>query len=126
MLSYNPNLKERARTLRSDMTEGEMRLWACLRRKQVEGVPFYRQKPIGEYIADFYAPRARLVVEVDGAQHVEPDHAKDDAERDAYLAGEGLLVLRFSNQQILQELDGVVAAISRVVADRLGRKLPRG
>jgi very-short-patch-repair endonuclease len=71
MLRYNPRLKGRARSLRATLTDAEQRLWTRLRRKQIPGVQFYRQKPIGKYIVDFYAPAARLVVEIDGSQHLE-------------------------------------------------------
>ncbi len=62
MLKYNRNNKSKARALRSHLTDAEQRLWSRLRRKQVLGVPFYRQKPIGEYIVDFHAPAAKLVM----------------------------------------------------------------
>ena len=70
MLKYNPALKDRARQLRAHMANSELALWSRLRLKQVLGVQVYRQKPIGNYIVDFYAPRAQLVVEVDGSQHL--------------------------------------------------------
>jgi very-short-patch-repair endonuclease len=78
MLRYNPRLKGRARSLRANLTDAEQRLWARLRRKQILGVQFYRQKPIGNYIADFYAPAAQLVVEVDGSQHLDLAQAEHD------------------------------------------------
>jgi very-short-patch-repair endonuclease len=65
MLNYNANLKDKARQLRKDLTDSEKALWSRLRNKQLLGIQFYRQKPIGEYIVDFFAPRAKLVVEVD-------------------------------------------------------------
>ena len=117
MLKYNPALKERARYLRKQMTDGEQELWSRLRLKQVLGVQFYRQKPIGNYIVDFYAPRARLVVELDGSQHLTPSHVQRDAQRDAYLAGLGLRVLRFSNSQVLMQLDAVVEVIFHTVVE---------
>jgi len=69
VIEYNRKLKERARRLRTQMTDSERALWERLRRKQVMAVQFYRQKPIGNYIVDFYAPRAKIVVEVDGSHH---------------------------------------------------------
>ena len=117
LLKYNPYLKRRARRLRSDMTEAEQLVWSKLRRKQILGVQFYRQKPIGDYIVDFYAPKARLVVEVDGSQHLKPNYAQRDAQRDAYLAGLGLIVLRFRNSQVLKELDPVAEVIFQTVAE---------
>ena len=99
MIKYNPKLKEEARRLRAQMTDSERTLWARLRRKQVHSVQFYTQKPIGNYIVDFYAPKAKLVVEVDGSQHKDSEYAAADSRRDAQLGSEGLRVLRFDNLQ---------------------------
>lgn len=96
MLKYNTSLKQPARKLRSDMTDAELLLWSRLRGKQVLGVQFYRQKPLGPYIVDFHAPAAKLVVEVDGAQHFEEAGQVSDRRRDAYLETLGLRVLRFA------------------------------
>ena len=85
-----PQAKEKARRLRAQMSDSERKLWARLRRKQVESVQCYTQRPIGNYIVDFYAPKAKLVVEVDGSQHMESQHVAMDSRRDAYLASEGL------------------------------------
>ncbi len=85
MLQYNRTLKHKARRLRKNMTDTERLLWSRLRRKQILGVQFYRQKPIGNYIVDFYAPKMKLVVEVDGSQHLEEKHLEEDKRRDAYL-----------------------------------------
>jgi hypothetical protein len=71
ILLYNNKLKYRARFLRKNMTESEQKLWSRLRGKQLLGVQFYRQKPIGNFIVDFFAPKAELLVEVDGSQHSE-------------------------------------------------------
>ncbi|MFH1887155.1 MAG: DUF559 domain-containing protein [Pseudomonadota bacterium] len=120
MLRYGDNLKERARDLRGKMTDAEQKLWARLRRKQFSGVQFYRQKPVGPYILDFYAPKARLVVEVDGSQHKEEIHREKDRERSKFLKGRGLEVLRFNNLQVLLETDAVVEVIFRFLEKRLG------
>ncbi len=124
MLKYNPALKEIARKLRAEMTGSEQRLWSRLRAKQLQGVQFYRQKPIGNYIVDFFAPRAKLAIEVDGSQHLDVDHVLQDAERDGYLAAQGLQVLHFNNLRVLQELDGVVDAIYQEVVERLNANPP--
>ena len=120
MLKYNPNLKQTARRLRKEITHCEQILWSRLRKKQLRGVQFYRQKPIGTYIVDFYAPKAKLVVEVDGSQHLSLDHRQNDAERDVYLASEGLRVLHFSNMQVLQEIDAVAGAILKALMNQEG------
>ena len=128
MLRYSSRLKGRARSLRANLTDAEQRLWSRLRRKQILGVQFYRQKPIGNYITDFYAPGARLVVEVDGAQHTESPQAERDRERTAYLEQVGLRVLRYNDRQVLLELDSVVEEIFRVAREKipLSPPLPKG
>ena len=122
MRYYRNDLRLRARTLRNEMTDAERRLWWRLRSKQVLDVQFYRQKPIGSYIVDFYAPAAELVVEVDGGQHFEDAGVQHDVKRDAYLSAQGLKVLRFSNLEVLRDLDVVVDEIATVVEER--RKSP--
>src|SRR5262245_29720955 len=115
MLPYNRKLKQSSRQLRSNMTDAEERLWARLRGKQLLGVQFYRQKPLGNCIVDFYAPKAHLVVEVDGGQHFASERRSADAERSAMLLGMGLRVLRFTNVEVLKETDAVVEKIFRVL-----------
>ncbi|MCX7113039.1 MAG: DUF559 domain-containing protein [Proteobacteria bacterium] len=119
MKPYDPLIKQNARKLRSTMTDAEELLWSRLRRKQVLGVQFYRQKPLGSYIVDFYCAAARLVVEIDGSQHMETDHHQKDCQRDANLAAQGLLVLRFDNRQVLKETEGVMAVIYDAVNRRV-------
>ena len=121
MLQYNPNLKHISRRLRGELTESEQALWLHLRRKLMLGVQFYRQKPIGNYIVDFYAPKARLVIEVDGSQHLDASHAQNDAWRDEYLTSQGLIVLRFNNLQVLKERDAVLEVIHRTLEGRLNQ-----
>jgi very-short-patch-repair endonuclease len=84
MLKYSPKLKANARQLRQNLTDSERVLWRRLRGKQLANVQFYRQKPIGPYIVDFYAPKAKLIIEIDGSQHFEEPQAEKDRERDAY------------------------------------------
>ena len=118
MLAYDPRLKHFARKLRSGMTDAEQRLWSRVRRKQLHGVQFYRQKPLGCYIVDFYAPAAHLVVELDGGQHFAPDGLRRDAARDAWLRSVGLQVLRFDDRQVLLETDSVLEAIWNAMSVR--------
>ena len=82
MFDYNSELTPLSRNLRSNQADSEQKLWSRLRRKQIHGVQFYRQKALGDYVVDFYAPAAELVVELDGSQHLEPDHAEKDKLRD--------------------------------------------
>jgi very-short-patch-repair endonuclease len=111
MLEYNAPLKRLARRLRRDMTHAEHKLWFNLRRKQLDDVCCYRQKPIGPYIVDFYLPEIRLVVEVDGAQHATEAGAAADCVRTVYLETLGLKVIRFDNRQVLLETHAVLDAI---------------
>jgi len=115
MLPYNRRLKTKARSLRTNPTDAELHLWYRLRRKQILGVQFYRQKPIGNSIADFYAPAAKLVVELDGAQHLELGQAKYDAQRTRDLEQQGLKVLRFDDRQALLQTESVLEAIFQAV-----------
>ena len=124
MLNYNANLKDKARQLRKNLTDSEKALWSRLRNKQLLGIQFYRQKPIGEHIVDFFAPRAKLVVEVDGSQHMLGDHVQKDRYRDGYLASLGLRVLRFNSREVLKESDAVVDAIYRMITDQLNAEIP--
>jgi very-short-patch-repair endonuclease len=111
MLPYNRNLKQYSRQLRENMTDAERRLWAKIRMKQLKGYQFYRQKPVGDYIVDFFCPRAKLVIEVDGSQHFAGEMTEDDRIRDEYMSSFGLRVLRFTNTDILTHIDGVVESI---------------
>ena len=124
MIEYNRKLKERARQLRRQMTDSERALWKRLRRKQVQAVQFYRQKLIGNYIVDFYAPKAKIVVEVDGSQHMESEEAARDLQRDAFLSSQGLRVLRFDDLQVLKEIEGVMEVIAGAISESLAGNPP--
>ena len=98
-----------ARTLRNDATEAERLLWDRLRRRQLSGVKFRRQRPIGSYICDFACLEAGVIVELDGSQHA--GQAPYDARRDAFLRSHGFRVLRFWNGSVFSEIDAVVETI---------------
>jgi very-short-patch-repair endonuclease len=100
----------RARTLRGDMTEAEKRVWQILRSRQIKAYKFRRQVPIGRYIADFVCHEARLIVEIDGGQHDRP--SPREAERTGFLQNEGYRILRFWNNEVLANLDGVHETIA--------------
>lgn len=119
MERYRKTLKEPARVLRTNMTDAEQVLWHRIRRKQIQNVQFYRQKPLLSFIVDFYSPAAKLVVELDGSQHLEAGHQAEDQARDAALADLGLHVLRFDNRQVLLETDAVLAVIDEAVKGRV-------
>jgi very-short-patch-repair endonuclease len=93
------------------MTEAEQLLWSRLRRKQLKGSQFYRQKIIGNYIVDFYCAEAKLVIELDGSQHYSEIGRMKDGVRDDYLAEMGLRVIRFSDRDVLLNIDGVLVKI---------------
>ena len=116
---YRSYLKKYSRNLRQSMTEAECLLWSKVRRKQIFGVQFYRQKPLGFFIVDFYAPKVQLIVEVDGGHHFEPKQRKEDAKRDAYFFEMNLKVLRYDNYELLTSVDEVVQDIAEVVRCRL-------
>jgi very-short-patch-repair endonuclease len=118
MQPYNQKLAINARALRLKMTDAEHALWQRIRLKQLHGLQFYRQKPLLAFIVDFYCPKAKLVIELDGSQHFEEAHRAADEERDTALTGLGLRVLRFDNRQVLLETDEVMAEIDRVVCER--------
>jgi very-short-patch-repair endonuclease len=107
MLPFNRKLKPLARNLRINMTDAEQLIWSKIRKKQIDDFQFYRQKNIGHYIVDFYCPKGKLIVEVDGGQHYETAGIKKDRDRDLYLHGLGFTVLRFSDIDVLKNIDGV-------------------
>ena len=106
----------RARQLRRAATPAEQVLWEKLRARRLGGYKFRRQHPVGPYVLDFYCEQAALAVEADGGQHYPPP-AKD-RQRDALLATAGVLVLRFPNDRILNELNAVLEAIEFTLGQR--------
>lgn len=112
----DPHLRDIARRLRRDATVEERRLWQALHQDAL-GAAFRRQHPIPPHVADFACLEARLVVEVDGGQHGDAR----DAARDKAMAAAGWRVLRYWNNEVRENLGGVVADIARVLGERLGR-----
>ena len=113
MTEFHPILPDellfRGRQLRKDSTFPERRLWNAIRGSRLCGLKFRRQHAIGPFLVDFYCREQRLVIELDGASH--SDQGQYDLERQAYLEEQNLRVIRFSNDQVLHELDGVVRGI---------------
>ena len=105
-----PETIGRAQTLRRDMTDAERKLWTILRDGSIDGFAFRRQVPIGPFIADFVCQKAKLIVEVDGGQHG-LDSVREVA-RTEFLEREGYQVLRFWNNEVLSNLEGVHMVIS--------------
>jgi len=106
----------KAKELRHDMTLSEQKLWAMLRSHRLEGIHFRRQHAIGPYIADFCAPREKLIIEVDGSQHVE--QKEYDRDRTEYLETLGYRVLRFWNHEVLKDMDAVLLALLQVLHEK--------
>jgi len=104
----HPKQVKRARRLRRASTEAEKLLWRKLRARQLGGAKFRRQAPIGPYIVDFVSFEHKLVVEIDGGQHNAPAGQQHDINRTAWLETQGFRVLRFWNNQVLANLEGVL------------------
>lgn len=102
-------LLDNAKSLRRTMTAAEQRLWYHLRAHRFMGLKFKRQKPMGRYVVDFVCLERKLVIELDGGQHA--DNIEYDHERDAWLRSEGYTVLRFWNNQLMENMDGVLDQI---------------
>jgi len=97
------------------MTDAEILLWSRLRKKQIKGYQFYRQRIIGNYIVDFYCPKAKLVIEVDGSQHYQDDGNKKDKGRDDYMEKLGMNILRFADRDVLKNLQGVLEKVFEIL-----------
>jgi very-short-patch-repair endonuclease len=97
------------------MTDAERKLWWHLRSLPIENTHFRRQAPIGPYYADFACHRRRLIIEVDGSGHAEDRQSAADTERTAFLESRGYRVLRFWNNEVLQQIDGVMSVIFEAV-----------
>ena len=116
LMPFNPKSTQKAKRLRSNMTNQEKKLWYdFLAKKQPR---FTRQKPIDQYIVDFYCSKARLIVEVDGSQHYTEEGVKYDAMRTATLEAYQLKVVRFTNHDIDVRFDGVCQQIDTIVEGR--------
>jgi len=107
-------MRELAREMRKNMTKEERILWNVLRHNQLCGLQFYRQAAIDRYIVDFYCPRKRLVVEVDGGIHKEEDQQEHDEVRDEVLKERDLRILRVTNKEVLHDLENVLKKIARM------------
>ncbi len=110
---FNRSLHKRKRqALRNGMPPAEKLLWARLRRRQIEGVKFRRQYGVGRYVVDFYSAELKLAIEVDGESHLGAEAQAYDAQRQAFIESFGIRFLRFTNQEVYDDLDAVVEAIA--------------
>jgi very-short-patch-repair endonuclease len=119
-LPYNPKLKERARHLRNNMTPAEKKLWYKYLRQFP--LPVYRQKPIDNYIVDFYIPKLKLVIEIDGESHIKKREIDYDEKRTKALESYGLKVLRFWNYDVLG--DSGLEVVSEIIHKEFLKKNP--
>jgi len=120
MLEYDKKNIPRARQLRKNMTPWEKKLWYQFLREYV--VRFQRQKAIDRFIVDFYCAKARLVIELDGSGHYEPEAEKQDRERTGILESYGLQILRIPNNAVDQNFEGVCEYIDLTVKSRMQQK----
>ena len=111
LIEYDKNLKSFSRVLRREMTDAERLIWKKIRGRQLKELQFYRQKPIGQYITDFCCPKAKLILEIDGGQHYEAGGEAKDKIRNDYFKNTGFRVLRFTNVEVLKNIDGVINKI---------------
>lgn len=109
IIPYNPQLKEKARKLRNNSTFTEVMLWHCLKNKQMKGYDFHRQKPLDNYIVDFFCNELMLAIEVDGESHY--GNEERDNKRQKRLEELGISFLRFNNLDVKHNLDGVIRKI---------------
>ncbi|MBR08649.1 MAG: DNA methylase [Rickettsiales bacterium] len=117
IIPYNPKLKELARQLRNNSTKSEIRLWQYLKGKQMMGYDFHRQKPLLNFIADFYCYELKLVIELDGYTHqFEEVIAKDEMKQDE-LEEIGLTVLRFDDAEVMKDINNVLRTIEIYIAE---------
>jgi len=114
MPQFRPRATKRAQDLRNNATEAERRLWRHLSRRQLYGYKFSRQMPVGPFICDLLCRERQLIVEVDGGQHCEN---ASDVRRTAYLEGEGYRVVRFWNNDVVGNIEGVLTAIGEALTE---------
>ena len=113
LIDYNRKLKGVSQNLRSNMTDAERVLWRRIRRGQIKGVLFYRQKPIGGYIVDFYCPKLKLIVEIDGDVHFYERNIAADKKREEYFNKLGLKIVRYTNLDVIQNIDNALRDLKR-------------
>jgi very-short-patch-repair endonuclease len=117
IIPYNPKLKEFARELRNNSTVTEIFLWQKLKRKQMYGYDFHRQKPIDNYILDFFCHELMLGIEIDGYSHELIEVFEKDTKKTKRMNNLGIVVLRFSDEQVMKEMENVLRAIEQYIVD---------
>ncbi len=120
ILSYNPALKEKARQLRNDSTKTEILLWTFLKGKQLRGYDFHRQKPIDDYVVDFFCNELMLAIEIDGVSHIGKELY--DAKRQIRLEELGVRFLRFKDDDVFYNCDYAVREIEKWIDNNVHKK----
>lgn len=126
IIPYNPKLKLLARKLRNDSTLGEILLWKELSNKKLYGYDFHRQKPLLNYIVDFYCYELNLVIEIDGVYHTSEEQFKLDIFRKTELENYGLTIIRFSENEVRHEMVNVLRTIENHILEHTPTPLKRG
>jgi len=122
IIPYNPKLKLLARSLRNDSTLGEVLLWTQLKNKQLYGYDFHRQKPLLNYIVDFYCYELNLIIEIDGSYHNHEEQYKLDAAREAELSQFDLAIIRFTEIEVRQDMINVLKTIESYILEYTNEK----
>ena len=115
----NPDLFEKAKDLRKNMTPAELKLWEYIKDNQILGLRFRRQHPIDIFIADFYCHQIKLVIELDGGIHTKPENREYDENRTAELERLGIAVIRFKNEEVMENIERVVSQLNKVCEELL-------
>ncbi len=125
-IPYNEKLKEKARQLRNNSTPAEIKFWGNLRKMPFhQQHPFNRQKPLGGFIVDFYCHSLGLVVEIDGDSHGEVAAKVYDQKRTLWLKNHGLEIFRFSNHEVMEEIDGVMETLQTFIETKQKEEAPQ-
>ncbi len=117
IIPYNPKLKKIARILRNNSTLGEVLLWKKLRNKQMLGYDFHRQKPIDQFIVDFFCNELNLAIEIDGGSHETDEAYEKDKKRQEHLENIGIKFLRFKESEVRNNMRGVLDAIENWIRE---------
>jgi len=117
IIPYNPKLKQLARNLRNDSTKSEIKLWQQIKGKQILGYDFHRQKPLLDYIVDFYCHELQLVIELDGYSHQLEDVYDKDTLKTKKLEEYGLTILRFQDEEVMKDMPNVLKAIEQYIVN---------
>ncbi len=118
IIPYNPKLKKKARKLRNNSTKSEIILWQHLKRGQMHGFDFHRQRPVDQYIVDFICSELWLVIELDGYTHHLDEQSEKDIIREEKLRALGLRVIRFWDEEVFENVDCVLSQIDYVVSEQ--------